>query len=156
MDLDDIRVRHLSFEESCTSFQNMQLDAFFVTAPTPHTSIVEANSKRPIKLITLDTIEMERLVANYSFYTPSLIPAETYEGLDEDTISPAVNAMLICSKELDETLVYEITKVLFENIGEITNAKKQYISVENAVNGVPVPYHPGAERYFRELGLISN
>ncbi len=154
--LDDIRVRHLSYEESCTSFQNMQLDAFFVTAPIPHTSIVEANTKRRIKLITLDTGEMDRLITDYSFYTPSFIPAGTYEGLNEDTVSPAVNAMLICSKDLDDTLVYDITKVLFENIGEITNAKKQYISVENAVNGVSVPYHPGAERYFRELGLLSN
>lgn len=156
LSIDDIRIRHLSYEESCTSFQNMQLDAFFVTSPTPHTSIIEANTKRPIRLITLDQDQMSSLIANYSFYTPSLIPANTYEGFDQDIVVPAVNAMLICSKDLDESLVYELTRVLYENIDEITNAKKQYINIENAVNGVPVPFHPGAEKYYRDNGFIND
>ena len=83
------------------------------------------------------------------------VPAATYNGMKEDVTVPAVSAVLICKKELNEDLVYQLTKVLFEKKDDLTHAKKALISAESAVKGVPVPFHPGAERYFTELGLIG-
>ena len=73
--------------------------------------------------------------------------------MEEDVSIPAVMATLIVSKDADEELVYELTKVLFEQTGDLTHAKKDEISAQAAVNGVPTPFHPGAARYFAELGL---
>jgi len=109
-----------------------------------------------VRLITLDEKEIRNLMSNYSFYTASEIPAGTYEGFNETIIVPAVNAMLICGKDIESQLVYEITKVLYEKIGEITNAKKSYIKRDTAVKGVPIPFHPGAKQYYQEIGLIKD
>ena len=152
--LEDIKPQHLSFDESATSFQNRQLDAFFVTAGLPNPAIMYVASKREVRLIGLEEAQMTALQEKYAFYVPVVVPADSYNGLKEDVTVPAMNAVLICKKELSEDLVYQMTKVLFELKDEMTHAKKEFISAEFAVQGIPVPFHPGAERYFKEIGLL--
>ena len=86
---------------------------------------------------------------------PIEVPAETYKGMKEAVTVPSMNAVLVCKKDLPEELVYQMTKVLFENKDELVNDKKTYISAEYAVSGIPVPFHPGAEKYFKEIGLLK-
>ena len=152
--LEDIKAQHLSFDESSTSFQNQQLDAFFVTAGLPNPAIMDVASKREIRLIGLTEEQMAALTAKYTFYVPIVVPAGSYNGLKEDVTVPSMNAVLIVRKEVAEDLVYQMTKVLFENKDEMTHAKKAFISAEYAVQGVPVPFHPGALKYFTEIGLL--
>ena len=76
--------------------------------------------------------------------------------MTEDVTVPAVGAVLICSKDLSEDLVYNLTKVLYEDTAELSHAKKAEISAENAVKGIPVPFHPGAEKYFKEKCLLAD
>lgn len=154
LSLDDIKPQYLSFDESATSFQNRQLDAFFVTAGLPNPSIMDVASKRDIRLIGLPEDQMKSLAEKYSFYVPFVVPEGTYKGMAADVTVPSLNAVLVVKKDLPEDMVYELTKVLFENTDEMTHAKKEFIKAENAVLGVPVPFHPGAERYFREKGLL--
>ncbi len=153
--LADITAHHYSFDESATAFQNQQIDAFFVTSGLPNTSIIEVANKRDVNLIGLDEASLATLSEKYSFYVPVTVPAGTYNGMTEDVTVPAVSAVLICKKDLGEDLVYQLTKVLFEKTGDLTHAKKELISAESAVKGVPVPFHPGAEKYFSELGLLG-
>ena len=153
--LDDIQPQHLSFDESATSFQNRQLDAFFVTAGLPNPAIMDVASRQEVRLIGLTDDQMKALSEKYSFYVPVEVPADTYKGMKEAVTVPSMNAVLICLKELPEELVYQMTKVLFENKDEMTHAKKEFISAQYAVSGIPVPFHPGAERYFKEIGLLK-
>ncbi len=152
--LEDIKPQHLSFDESATSFQNRQLDAFFVTAGLPNPSIMDVASKQKVRLIGLTDEQMVSLQEKYAFYVPYLVPAGTYDGMDADVTVPSMNAVLIVKKDIADDLVYELTKVLFENKDELTHAKKEFISAEYAVKGIPVPFHPGAEKYFTEKGLL--
>ena len=153
--LGDIIAHHYSFDESATAFQNQQIDAFFVTSGLPNTSIIEVANKRDVNLIGLDEAALKALMDKYSFYVPVTVPAGTYSGMTEDVTVPAVSAVLICSNNLSEDIVYQLTKVLFEKTADLTHAKKAMISAESAVKGIPVPFHPGAKRYFTELGLIK-
>ncbi|NLW20360.1 MAG: TAXI family TRAP transporter solute-binding subunit [Clostridiales bacterium] len=152
--LEDIKPQYLSFDESATSFQNRQLDAFFVTAGLPNPAIMDVDSKRDVRLIGLPDEQMAALQEKYAFYVPVVVPAGSYKGIQQDVTVPAVGAVLICSKDLDEELVYQLTKVLYENKDEMTHAKKEFISAQAAVEGIPVPFHPGAEKYFQEQGLL--
>lgn len=154
LSLADIKPQHLSFDESATSFQNRQLDAFFITAGLPNPSIMDVASKRDIRLIGLDDDQMKSLSEKYAFYVPFVVPKGTYKGMEEDVTVPSLNAVMVVKKDLPEDIVYELIKVLFENAGEMTHAKKEYIKAEDAVLGVPVPFHPGALRYFQEKGLL--
>ncbi len=153
--LDDIQPQYLSFDESSTSFQNRQLDAFFITAGLPNPAIMDVASRQEVRLIGLTDDQMKALQEKYSFYVPIEVEAETYKGMKEPVSVPSMNAVLICNKDLPEELVYEMTKVLFENKDEMTHAKKAFISAEYAVGGIPVPFHPGAEKYFKEIGLLK-
>lgn len=153
--LDDIQAQHLSFDESSTSFQNRQLDAFFITAGLPNPAVMDVASKQPVRLIGLTDDQMAALQEKYTFYVPIEVPAETYNGMAEAVTVPSMNAVLICRNDLPEELVYEMTKVLFEKKDEMTHAKKEYISAEYGVTGIPTPFHPGAERYFKEIGLLK-
>ena len=153
--LDDVDEQYLSFDESATSFQNNQIEAFFITAGLPNTAIVEVANKRNVRLLGLDEADMAKLIAEYSYYTPVTVPAGTYNGMDADVTVPAVSAVLICAKTLEDDLVYNLCKVLYGDTASLSHAKKSEISAENAVKGIPVPFHPGAEKYFTELGLLK-
>ena len=165
--LDDITPHYLSFAESAESFENRQVEAFFVVSAFPNASIVDVALKRPVSLLTFEGEQMAALQNKYSYYVTDVIPAGTYEGLDQDVAVPAITAVLVASNELSEDLVYQITKTLFENKDELTNAKKSYISPESAILGIPTcdrdaqngvtggSFHPGAVKYYQEIGAMK-
>lgn len=163
--LDDITPHYLSFAESAESFQNRQVDAFFVVSAFPNASVVDVALKRPVSLLTFAGDQLAALQAKYPYYVTDVIPAGTYDGLDADVTVPAITAVLVASNDLSEDLVYDITKTLFENADDLTNAKKAYISTASAILGVPTSdsdaaagvtggsFHPGALRYYKEIGI---
>ena len=147
--------------------QRRQIDAFFLTAAYPHATVTDVCLKRDIDIIGFTADEIAALQASYSFFVTDTIPAGTYNGVDEEKLVPAISAVLVARDDVDEEVVYQLTKALFENVDDLTNAKKAYISAENAVKGIPVraadaekgvtvgSFHPGALRYYKELGLIA-
>lgn len=167
MTIDDLKPQYLSNSEVIESFQNKQIDAFFLTAAYPHATVTDVSLKRPIDIISFTADEILQLQTKYGFYVTDTIPAGTYEGVDEEKYVPAVAAVLVARNDLSEDVVYDLTKALFENAEELTNAKKSYISTKSAVEGIPVSsgdakngvtvgsFHPGALKYYRELGLIQ-
>ena len=167
MSINDIKPQYLSNSEVIESFQNKQIDAFFLTAAYPHATVVDVSMKREIEVIGFTQEEIEALQATYSFYVTDTIPADTYEGVHEEKFVPAISAVLVVRDDVSEDVVYELTKSLFEHADELTNAKKAYISTENAIQGIPVKasdaeagvtmgsFHPGALKYYKEIGLID-
>lgn len=153
----DIKKNNLSFKESAEGIQNGTLDACFVTAGVPNAALQELAFTAGLILIPVSGKEADYICSNYSFYTKTVIPGGTYRGTDTDTEALAIKATLAVSAELDADAVYQMTKVLFENLGELSqaHAKGKEVSVESAVTGVSVPFHPGAERYFREIGALK-
>lgn len=155
LSFDDIDVRRLSFKESGDAFSNKQLDAFFVTAGIPNTAIVELAVKSPVKLLNIDGAELASLESAYPFYTAFVIPKDVY-NTEADIHTVAIKATLVCSAELSEEAVYNMTAALFNNLEELgeAHAKGKELSLEQAVEGVSVPFHPGAEKFFKEKGLL--
>ncbi|MDD4104866.1 MAG: TAXI family TRAP transporter solute-binding subunit [Eubacteriales bacterium] len=151
--LDDISQYDQSFGESADAFQNLQLDAFFVVAGVPNTGIISADIKRPVRLLSLTPEQDEALKSKYAFYVDVTVPANTYSGVTEDTVIPSITAVIIVSKDLSEEVVYNLTKTLFEKAGDMTHAKSKELDPEFAVQGVPCPIHPGAAKYYAEIGV---
>lgn len=151
--LDDVEEDWLSFDESATAFQDLKIEAFFVTAGIPNTGIISAAVKRAVRLITLTDEQMATLQAKYPFYVPATVPGGTYTGQDEEVVIPSITAVIITAKDLDEEIVYNLTKTLFEKKDELTHAKAKELDVNKAVEGIPCPIHPGAARYYAEVGV---
>lgn len=153
----DIKASHLSFKESGSALKDKQLDGFFVTAGIPNSAIQEITTLQSVKILTIDDATIAKLSKQYPFYTPFTIKKDTYKGMDADAKTLAVKATLIVRKDLKDDVVYNLTKALFENKEELgkAHAKGKELEINDAVKGVSVPFHPGAEKYYKEKGVIK-
>lgn len=153
----DIKKSNLSFKESAEGIQNGTLDGCFITAGVPNSALQELAFTAGLILIPVDGAAADKICAKYGYYTKTTIPAGTYKGTDTDTAALAIKATLAVSSKLDENTVYEMTKALFSNVNELANAhaKGKEVSAESAVTGVSVPFHPGAVKYYKEIGLMK-
>ena len=151
----DIQKNNLSFKESAEGIQNGTLDACFITAGVPNSALQELAFTSGLVLVPVDGETADKICAAHSFYTKTTIPGGTYKGTDTDTSALAIRATLAVSEKLDENTVYEMTKVLFSNLAELgtAHAKGKEVSAAAAVTGVSVPFHPGALKYYKEVGL---
>lgn len=150
---DDLQLQRLSFADSAKAIQDGQLDAAFQTAGTPTAAITELATTAGVKIIPLDADKIDALIAKYPFYVKQTIPANTYKTVSEDVQTVAVRSMLVVRSDLSEDLVYKVTKAIFDNLDKLGHAKAKEISVENALSGVSLPVHPGAQKYFTEKGV---
>ncbi len=154
MTFDDINAQNLAFDESTEGIQDGNIDAAFITSGTPTGSVEALGAVKGIKLVPVEQDKIDALIAKYPYYAKDVVPAGTY-GLEEEVTTVAVLAMLVASTELDENTVYEITKAIFENTDKISHAKGKLISAETALDGVGIDLHPGAEKYFKEKGILE-
>lgn len=151
---DDIEVQNLDFGNSATALKDGKIDAFFTVAGAPTTNIVDLSTTTDINILGLDDAHVEKLQADYSFYTTYTIDAGTYNGVNYDVNAVAVTATLLVSDELSEDVVYSLTKALFEKSGEMEHDKAKYLDPEYAVSGFDdMPIHAGALKYYKEIGV---
>jgi len=90
-------------------------------------------------------------------YQPAMIPAKTYPGQTADVPTAAIRNLLVTQSDVPDELVYQMTKALYDNIDALyaVNIAAKAIKRENAVKGMPLPLHPGAEKYYREVGVVK-
>jgi len=150
---DDITVDYLSFAEAADNLRDGHIDAAFITAGFPTSAITEIALTSDVKLVPIADDKVEAIKAKYPYYTDVVIPAGTYNNQDEDVKTVAVMAMLVVPEDLDEELVYNMTKALFENLDDLKAAHDRGgdLSLETALNGMSLPVHPGAQRYYDEV-----
>ena len=152
---EDIDKQNLSFQASADALKDGKIDAFFCTAGAPTVAITDLSTTTGIVLVEIDAEHLAALQSNYGFYAAYTVPAGTYNGIDVDVTTVAVKATFIVSNDLDEETVYQLTKAIYENKDEYSHEKASEMSNEYAVSSISVPFHPGAERYFKEVGAIS-
>ena len=154
---EDIEVNNLSFGDSADALKDGKIDAFFCTAGAPTTAISELSTTNSMNLLGIDDEHAKKLQDKYAFYTQYTVPGGTYKGVDSDVVTVAVKATLIVSDKLSEDVVYELVKGIFENKDDIVagHAKGAELDTAYAVEGISVKFHPGAEKYFKEVGALK-
>lgn len=150
----DIEPQSLDFDESTDGLQDGNIDAAFITAGTPTGSVEGLAATTDITIVPIAQDKIDALVADYPYYAADTIPAGTY-GLESEVTTVAVLAMLAVTDSLSEDEVYEMTKAIYENADKITHAKGSLITKESALDGIGIDFHPGAEKYFKEEGLLD-
>lgn len=130
--------------------------AAFLGGAVPTASITQAAAALDIVLVPFDEPARQQLVADYLFFRPATIPAGTYRGVDEDYEGLDVGSMhLITAADQDEELVYRMTKTLYENREAVVqrHAAGRAINANNVARDTGTEFHPGAIRYYREMGV---
>ncbi|MEP0321768.1 TAXI family TRAP transporter solute-binding subunit [Bauldia litoralis] len=151
---DDLgRTEYLPFGESVELMKNRQLDATLQSAGLGVASIRDLASSIPIQMVEVPPAVIDAIGAPYQ---SSVIPAGTYDGQTEDVNTAAITNILVTSADLDDDTVYALTKAMFENLDAMVaaHAAAKMISTDTATKGLPIPLHPGAERYYKEKGIL--
>ncbi|RJE83797.1 TAXI family TRAP transporter solute-binding subunit [Paracoccus onubensis] len=153
MSYDDLgKVEYLPFAESVELMKNRQLDATLQSAGLGVASLKDLSTAVDIKVVAVPAEIAEKLGAPYIAET---IPAETYDGQTEDVATVAVINYLVTSSDVSDDLAYQMTKLLYDNLDTLkaSHAATAGMDVQNALQGMPAPLHPGAQRYYDEVGV---
>ena len=155
----DIKPEYIKPNQAGDKMKDGSLDAFFFVGGAPAGAIAElASSGAGIELIPIQGPQADGLRMASPFFSPDDIPAETYKGVGAvKTLS--VGAQWVTGDKADANTVYEITKALYSDATQkmlaAGHAKGKLITKENAVKSAGIPFHPGAEKFYREVGLIK-
>lgn len=148
------RVEYLPYAESAELIKNRQLQATLQSSGLGVAFIQDLSATHDITIVE---IPEDVVSAIGEPFVPATIPAGTYAGIDEDIATAAVGNMLITHEGVSEETAYQMTKLMFDNLDRMRSAHgaAAAITPETALDGLPIPLHPGAERYYREIGLIQ-
>lgn len=149
----DIKVQYLSFAESASNLKDGNIDAAFNTAGAPTAAIQDLGASKKIIIVPIDGEVAKKLMGKYSFYTLTKLPAGTYIGMAGDVTTVSVKSMLAVSAKLDANLVYDLLKTMFANTERLAASHKKGadVKIETATDGMSIPLHPGAEKFYKEF-----
>jgi hypothetical protein len=157
IDIDkDITKNNQSFADSADSLKNGTIDAAFVVAGYPTTAISELSSSYNFNLLEVDQEHADALMSDYGFYTYGVIPGNTYKPVADDVPAVAVMATIIARNDVSEDAIYNFVKGIFDLQDQIIagHDKGNELSLETAVSGIDIDFHPGAVKYFTEQGVM--
>ncbi|TLF48205.1 TAXI family TRAP transporter solute-binding subunit [Halomonas urmiana] len=151
---DDLDARRLNFNETADAIRDGDIDAGFWSVGPPTSSIMNLATTRDIRLVGLTDEEIAKAKEAEPVFAAYQLKAGLYEGMDEAVQSIGIPNVLAVSSEMDEELAYQITKVLFEQTDELIaiHPAANDTTVEFSVESTPIGFHPGALRYYEEVG----
>jgi len=159
---DNMDEAELNNSQSAERLADGQIDAYFYAAGWPVAAMVQLASTKGMSLHSFTQDDLAKINEIIPAYIPSKIPGGVYEGVDSDVLTPAVSAMLVVSSDLSDDLVYKLTAALWnDNTRKLLDnghAKGKQITPDTALDGVAalgVPLHPGAEKFYKEAGLMD-
>ena len=155
----DIKPEYIKPNQAGDKLKDGSLDAFFFTGGAPAGAIAElASAGGGVDILPIDGAAAEALKKSSPFFSDDTIAAETYKGVGQ-VKTLAVGAQWVTGDKADANTVYEITKALFSDAAQKAlaagHAKGKFITKENAVKSAGIPFHPGAEKFYKEAGLIK-
>lgn len=146
-----------SFTDAVAGMKDGTLDAAFAVIAFPGSAVVEMGMARDVKILEIDGPDFDAVQELVPFAAPFTITGGAYTGQDEDAMTIALQAVLYSNDELTDEEAYNLTKNLYEKTEQITagHARGSQISIDTALNGITTPFHPGAIKYYKEVGIMD-
>lgn len=152
----DIKRDRLGASESGGALKDNKIDAYFWDGGLPTASIMDLAATPGTSMLLIDHGDaLKKMIEVYGpVYFPKTIPKDSYMGQKVDIAVAGVGNLLVCNESAKPELIYDILKTMFEHHAELVSIHKeaQYLTVKDAVVGSPLPFHPGALKFFREKG----
>lgn len=160
VDVSKVTFEYVTMSEAFTQMKDGHIDAYIGTGAPKLASVADLASSRETRFVPMDQETIDAILAAYPEFIVEPINSDDVAGLIMDADSYPTVAMkhvVIISKEIDEDLVYQMTKYIFENLNDIYDIKEEFkcISLESALDGTAIEVHPGALRYFTEQGVAQ-
>jgi TRAP transporter TAXI family solute receptor len=118
-------------------------------------AIRDLASTMPVTFVEIPAAVVEKIESDA--YLAGVIPAGTYDGQDADVPTVAITNILVSHEKVSDEVAYQMTKLMFDNLSALGNAHSaaKDIKLENATKNLPIPLHPGAERFYKEAGVLK-
>jgi TRAP transporter TAXI family solute receptor len=154
----DMRRERLGVAESTNAIKDGKIDAYFWVGGLPTAAVTDLGASPGIKIKLIDHTEVvDKMNAKYgSLYTTGVIPAKTYPGQDKDNAISVVQNILVANADMPDKVAYDIVKTFIEKRDELVavHGEAKSITLENqSPKNSPIPWHPGATKYFTEKGV---
>ncbi len=151
------KVNYVSYTDSVALMKDGHADCFLPGTTIPASSIIDLATAKKIRLLSLPDDRIKELQKMNVGYLKRVIPAGTYSGVNYDVPTVGYFTHLVIGAKLPETLVYKITKVLSENVGRLSDVVKDMkgVRAKDLALDIGVPFHPGALKYYKEVGAIK-
>ena len=149
------RVEFLPYAESVELIKNRQLDATLQSSGLGMAAIRDLASTMPVTFVEIPAEVVEKIESEA--YQAGVIPAGTYDGQDADVPTVAITNILVSHEKVSDEVAYQMTTLMFDNLSALGNAHSaaKDITLENATKNLPIPLHPGAERFYKEAGVLQ-
>lgn len=154
---EDVKEDFSSFAQSVDKIKDGNLVASLITAGTPTSSVVDLANGHPVAVVPLDGPQIEELKKKQPYYATVTLAPNTYKGQTAEVKTLAVMAIWATHDKLPDDVAYAVTKAAYENTETLAKVHVQgkNITPATALQSVSIPLHPGAEKYFREKGIIK-
>ena len=145
--------------DASEELKDQQVQAYHALYGIPNDTVIDTSSTgEAVILSTYDAAEAAGFFETYPFYSKYVIPAGTFSGIDEDVETFRDAGLWVVSADTDEELVYQMTKAIYDQVGvyfmeELTEGVASEMGSDTALVGVQTPLHPGAARYWEEIGV---
>ena len=149
------KVEYLPFGESVELMKNRQIDVTLQSAGLGVSALRDLAASMKIVVVEIPAAVVAKI--GDPAYQPAIVPANTYEGQAKDVPAIAIQNFLVTHEGVSADTVYKMTKAMWDNLDALVAAHSagKAIKKENALKGLPVPLHPGAEKYYREVGMLK-
>jgi len=156
---DKIERNAMGYNDAANAFGNNQLDAFWLFTAFPSGAVMMAAQTNDIALVDLGRDALDSgFYEQYPYFTKLEIPAGTYKGVDTATPSFQDSALWVANSKVPDEVVYDLLSKIYtdEGLAYLRNQKKTFkeMSIESGIKGIVTPLHPGAERFWKEKGLL--
>ena len=156
---DEIERNAMGYNDAAAAFGNNQLDAFWLFTAFPSGAVIMAAQTNDINLVDLGQDALDSgFYEKYPYFSKLAVPAGTYKGVDHDTPSFQDSALWVANSKVPDDVVYDLLSKIYtdEGLAYMVSQKKTFkeMSVETGINGIVTPLHPGAEKFWKEKGLL--
>jgi len=155
--LDDMDIDFVKTATAVQMFEDNRIDSFVIGSGMPTAAMVQANTSKKIRILSLDASAIEGIIKDEPYFSAFTIPANTYDGMDYPVQTVATPALIITKDDLLSVEEgYNIVKAVYEHSDYLKDAHIQgkYFTLDYALKGMCIPLHPGAAKYFKEVGLM--
>ncbi len=157
---DKIERNAMGYNDAAQAFGNKQLDAFWLFTAFPSGAVIMAAQTNDIDLIDLDAdAEASGFYKKYPYFGKLAVPAGTYRGVDHDAPAFQDSALWVANSKVPADIVYKLLSLIYtdEGLAHMKAQKKTFknMSLETGTNGVATPFHPGAEKFWKEKGILK-
>lgn len=148
-------IHHIGYSDSVSLMKDGNLDVFIALTSVPQASFIDLDFKPGIRFIGIEPDIMKEILKENPGYLSTVIPKSAYKGMEADVPTLGVVTVLVINKDVPGDVVYKMTKALWENHDEFVKVKKIWnkVKLEDALRGAAIPIHPGAQKYYDEMGV---